>query len=344
MFVACLTAAPAAADVASGVQAWQAGNYPRALSEWRPLANRGDAEAQFHMGQAYRSGLGVSADAGIARSWYQKAAQQGHRQAQAELGLLLYQTGERKNSIYWLRKAAERDHPRAQFVLGLAHLNGDGVARDLPRAKVLMRRAHAGGLARAAAVQNEIDRRMSLANRAKSDSTADRTADEAAPASADLPRLALGPGATTDLRLLTPQAAPAPRPAPPADGVATRPPARPAPAIAPAAPAPLPASPTKAVATGPAAAPAPAPAATSAPSSNEGWRVQLGAYGNETEARSRWTAIAGRIKALSGLTPSFERYGRFTRLRVGPVGGKLDANRLCASAKASGQDCFVVSP
>jgi hypothetical protein len=72
--------------------------------------------------------------------------------------------------------------------------------------------------------------------------------------------------------------------------------------------------------------------------------VQLGAFGDEAEARSRWKAITERIRTLSGLTPSYERFGRYTRLRAGPVAGKADASRLCASAKASGQDCFIVAP
>ena len=55
-------AAPARADVKAGVDAWQAGNYPAAVAEWRPLAIAGDADAQFNLGQAYKLGRGVPAD------------------------------------------------------------------------------------------------------------------------------------------------------------------------------------------------------------------------------------------------------------------------------------------
>jgi uncharacterized protein len=315
VLIFCIAGSPGRADVATGVEAWEAGDHSRALSEWRPLASRGDATAQFNMGQAYRFGRGVPADAAIARSWYEKAAQQGHQQAQAALGLLLYQTGDRKTAIYWIRKAAERDNPRAQYVLGIAHFNGDGVARDWPRAHALMSRASAAGIAEAAATLKEMDRHMLPADKGAGDSAT------AAPAPARLPRLPLEAAATADVRVLSP---PVPAPAPPEPKLAAEsqaPKAKPAPAK------------PAAVATRP---PSPAPRGA--------WRVQLGAYGDETEARSRWNAITGRIKALSGLTPSYERFGRYTRLRAGPVDAKTDASRLCASAKASGQDCFVVSP
>ena len=317
----CLAAEPGRADVATGVEAWEAGDPMKALSEWRPLANRGNATAQFNMGQAYRFGRGVPADGAIARSWYEKAAQQGHQQAQAALGLLLYQSGERKTAIYWIRKAAERDNPRAQYVLAIAHFNGDGVARDWPRAHALMSRAAAAGIAEAAASLKQMDRHMLAAGKEKGAEMKPETAADdipkAAPAPARLPRLPLEPAATADLRVLS---VPASVPTPTALKAAAepKPPREPTRVAAPARP--------------PTAAP------------DRSWRVQLGAYGDETEARSRWGAIAGKIKALSGLTPSYERFGRFTRLRAGPLGGKADASRLCAAARASGQDCFVVSP
>jgi TPR repeat protein len=68
-----LAAAPALADVKAGVDAWSAGRYEQAIKEWRPLADRGDADAQFNMGQAYRLGRGVPIDSKIAQSWFEKA-------------------------------------------------------------------------------------------------------------------------------------------------------------------------------------------------------------------------------------------------------------------------------
>src|SRR5438270_921195 len=100
-------AGAAFAGVKEGVDAWQAGNYAGAVREWRPLADRGDPDAQFNMGQAYKLGRGVPGDMGLAMSWYAKAAEQNHAQAQANLGLILFQSGERARAIPWLRRAAD---------------------------------------------------------------------------------------------------------------------------------------------------------------------------------------------------------------------------------------------
>ena len=162
----CL-AAPAAADVKAGVDAWNAGNFTAAVAEWRPLADKGDADAQFNMGQAYRFGKGVPKDLRITQSWYQKAAQQGHEKAQANLGILLFDTGKRAEAMPWIKKAADRGDPRALYVLGTAHFNGDLVAKDWPRAYAMMTRAAAAGLPPAANSLAEMDKYIPAADRQK---------------------------------------------------------------------------------------------------------------------------------------------------------------------------------
>lgn len=42
---AALPGAPALADVKAGVDAWQRGDYKKALAEWRGPAAKGDADA-----------------------------------------------------------------------------------------------------------------------------------------------------------------------------------------------------------------------------------------------------------------------------------------------------------
>ena len=54
----CGAAAPAWADFDDGVAAYEAGDYATALKEWRPLAEQGDAEAQFNLGKMYIFDLG----------------------------------------------------------------------------------------------------------------------------------------------------------------------------------------------------------------------------------------------------------------------------------------------
>jgi cell division septation protein DedD len=138
------------ADVKAGVDLWTRGDYGGAIAVWRPLAEAGNADAQFNLGQAYKLGRGVSADARQAQAWYQKAAQQGHEQAQVNVGLLLYNGGRRQEALPWIRKGVELGDPRAQYILGTELFNGDLVAKDWPRAYALMLRAADGGVGPAA--------------------------------------------------------------------------------------------------------------------------------------------------------------------------------------------------
>lgn len=57
-----------------------------ALRELRPLAEQGDAEAQYNLGVMYNEGKGVPQDYTEAVNWYRKAAEQGFASAQYRLG------------------------------------------------------------------------------------------------------------------------------------------------------------------------------------------------------------------------------------------------------------------
>ena len=96
---------PAAADVKAGVDAWQQGDYAKAVAEWQPLAQAGDPDAQFNMGQAYKLGRGVPSSMSTAIDWYRKAAAQGHIRAEDNLGLLMFQQGERASALPYLQRA-----------------------------------------------------------------------------------------------------------------------------------------------------------------------------------------------------------------------------------------------
>ena len=155
----------ALADVKAGVDRWTSGDYKGALAEWRPLAESGDADAQFNMGQAYKLGRGVGQDLKVAQGWYQKAAAQGHEQAQVNVGLLLYNSGRRQEALPWIRKAVELGDPRAQYILGTELFNGDIVAKDWPRAYALMLLAADQQLAPAADNIKAMEQHIPIAQR-----------------------------------------------------------------------------------------------------------------------------------------------------------------------------------
>ncbi len=72
----------------AGNEAYERGDYATALSEWRPLADQGDAVAQYNLGVLYEKGQGAPQDYAQARQWYEKAAAQEHAKAQSNIGLL----------------------------------------------------------------------------------------------------------------------------------------------------------------------------------------------------------------------------------------------------------------
>lgn len=94
LFACCcaLTAAlpqVAAADAVAGRQAFENGDYERAVTEWQSAADRGDAEAQFRLGLLYEQGVGdLKQDYKRADYWYRKAAEHDNSEAQYRLGLI----------------------------------------------------------------------------------------------------------------------------------------------------------------------------------------------------------------------------------------------------------------
>jgi uncharacterized protein len=144
-----LLAVPALADVKSGVDAWTAGDFTRAVVEWQGPAAAGDPDALFNLAQAYRLGRGVEADNSRARQLYEEAARLGHVKAADNYGLMLFQEGEQEKAMPLIRAAADRGDPRAQYVLGLSHFNADYAPRDWVRGYALMTLASGAGLPQA---------------------------------------------------------------------------------------------------------------------------------------------------------------------------------------------------
>lgn len=152
-------------DVKAGVDAWEGGDYQRAVAIWRPLALAGDPDAQFNLGQAYKLGRGVPADMAQAETWYTRAAKQGHLQAEDNLGLVLFTGNRRQEAMPHIVRSAARGEPRAQYVLGTAHFNGDLAAHDWPRAYALTKRASDAGLGIASARLAQLDNLIPLEQR-----------------------------------------------------------------------------------------------------------------------------------------------------------------------------------
>ena len=75
-----------ASDLEDGLAAAQKGDFATALRLWKPLAEQGDADAQYSLGVMYSEGDGVQHDYKTAVKWFTLAAEQGDDDAQYNLG------------------------------------------------------------------------------------------------------------------------------------------------------------------------------------------------------------------------------------------------------------------
>ncbi|MEP2988855.1 MAG: SPOR domain-containing protein [Parasphingorhabdus sp.] len=321
---------PAFADVKAGVDAWGRGDYETAISEWRGPASSGDADAQFNLAQAYKLGRGVQQDLNQAETWYKKAADQGHLQANDNYGLILFQNNRRSEAQPYLVKSAARGEPRAQYVLGTGHFNGDFVEKDWIKAYALMTRASGQGLPQATSNLAQMDkyiplndrrRAIELAGQMEQNEKRVRTAQVGGlrppQPSGSIQTAQLPPSQATPPRTTYQPPVPTPTPAPVRPGVTYAPNPSPAPAPVAAAPAPIRAS-------------------------NSGnWRVQLGAFGDVNKAKRLWGTLEGRVSGLSQLQPYLVQAGTITRLQAGPFSAKSQAQNMCSNVKATGNACIV---
>ena len=73
--------------------AYESGDYATALREWKPLAEKGLANAQHNLGQIYRRVQRAPQGYKTAVKWYRLAAKQGDAIAQSNLGTM-YNNGQ----------------------------------------------------------------------------------------------------------------------------------------------------------------------------------------------------------------------------------------------------------
>ena len=284
-------------SVTAGIDAWQRSDYSGAVAIWRPLAEKGDADAQFNLGQAYRLGRGVQTNLAAAKTWFERAANQGHIDAETTLGLLLFQNNEQFDGLKWLKKAAEQDEPRAQLVYGTALVNGDNVTQDPVLGYAYVSRAAAQGLGPAKETLAQLEQLLPVDDR-KRGTEISRQLAKATPAPSPAP---------AKVAMKTVQVAKAPpEPAPKAAAVKT-------PSSKPAKATPV--------------------ASVAAPASGN-WRIQLGAFSQRGNAEALYKKVSGK-DALAGRKPFYVAAGSVTRLQVGPFESKSAAQSACRGVGVS---------
>lgn len=337
LFLAALS--PAVASVQSGMEKWRAGDWDGAVAEWVGPASRGDAEAMFNMAQAHRLGRGLPQNTDSAIDYYRRAADKGHVAAMTNLGITLYQEGRKTEALNQLRQAADRGDLRASYVLGVATFGGDGAPRNPALGYAYVVRARDGGLSVASSQAARMATLMSADDRAKGEAVAAALASgkpvAVALAEASVPRPGAAPVRMADASAQVPGIASEDEAEEGTTEAPPRAPARkPAPEKADAKP--------KADAKDRAAPKDAAKMAEKDVPKAEGWKVQLGAYANESAARTAWATLVSQSAALlKGQKPIYSPRGNLMRLQVGPYGERDDAAELCAKLAAAGRPCFV---
>jgi TPR repeat protein len=122
---------------ASGVGVTQ--NFSKAVHWYRKAADAGYVDAQFNLALLYRRGTGVKVDLAEAFRWTRAAAEAGFAMAQFNLGRFYLEGNvvlkDLTKAVYWNRAAAEAGHAKAQCVLGECYFHGYGVTQDFSLAR-----------------------------------------------------------------------------------------------------------------------------------------------------------------------------------------------------------------
>lgn len=133
------------------------------------LANKGDAEAQYHVGMMHNNGIGTRQDSKQAFEWFQKstasgdplgayklgcyydgqgagvvtldanealkyklvAAKAGYALAQNDVAILYDLQGNSEEALKWWKAAGDQGYPKALYRLSMAYSAGKGMPRDL---------------------------------------------------------------------------------------------------------------------------------------------------------------------------------------------------------------------
>ena len=123
-----LVAPPDSADLKKGIAAYEARNGQKVVELLTPLAEKGNARAQYYLGLVYTDGPtffpGVELNKELGLDWLKKAADLGVAEAQYQLGVT-YIMGrdlplDMEAGMVWVRKAAIQGHVPAMGCMGNA--------------------------------------------------------------------------------------------------------------------------------------------------------------------------------------------------------------------------------
>lgn len=116
--VAALWCAQPAMARDKGGEAYNAGNYATAASEWSAASRRGDMRAAYNLGVMYENGIGpFSRDTNQAMVWYLRGAQGGDFSSMVALARNQIAIGQTEAGLSWLNLAARWNYADAATML-----------------------------------------------------------------------------------------------------------------------------------------------------------------------------------------------------------------------------------
>jgi len=132
-------------DFASGMAAFEAKHFSRAMQMLSPFADQGDKIAQHLCAIMHQNGLGVVRNELMAYKLMKASAEQGYGLAQHGLGFM-YLEGEcaaqnGEEAVKWFRKAGEQGLQGSLTTLAMMYQQGHGVPKDEAEAKRLYKLA-----------------------------------------------------------------------------------------------------------------------------------------------------------------------------------------------------------
>ena len=117
-----------------GIEYYKDKRYDKAFSLIKPIADKGNAEAQLYIGNCYANGNGTALDSEEAARWFRKAADQGLAEAQYRMFICcrdgIGMEPNVMNAAKWCRKAAEAEFEEAMFHMGMLYVKGTGVEKN----------------------------------------------------------------------------------------------------------------------------------------------------------------------------------------------------------------------
>ena len=142
LVVLWMVGAAAAASYDDALLAYNKGDFPTALRQFRSLAERGDTRSQDALGRMYARGEGVPKDRNEAEKWFKMSSEQSD-------AFMSYNHGDFETALRVYRPLAEKGQVLAQYILGLMYANGHGVPESYPEGLKWLTKAAEQGEAKA---------------------------------------------------------------------------------------------------------------------------------------------------------------------------------------------------